>query len=159
MKKRECGSCTKCCEGWLFGQVKGQHFQAGRPCHFKGENGCTIYEDRPENPCKLYTCEWLVNKNIPEWMKPSSCNVIITKKQWKPGHYYWYVNEAGSKMDSVVLNWLFIMHSVYEIPLRVQVDGGWTNFGPKEFVSSSGLDGLQCVPMIGKSQMNNILNP
>lgn len=77
---RECNGCTACCEGWLSGEAHGHYFQPGRPCHFKCEGGCSIYEKRPENPCKTFICEWLVNPELPEWMKPSVSKVITMKK-------------------------------------------------------------------------------
>lgn len=138
---RECNGCTACCEGWLHGQSHGQYFQPGRPCHFKCETGCSIYENRPEQPCKTYSCEWLKNKDIPEWMKPNLSRVIITKRKYDGGEYL-EVHEMGKKIDSTVLNWLFVYHYTTDIPLRVQVNGGWNNFGPSEFLKSQ--SGIRC---------------
>ena len=139
IKQRECGNCTACCEGWLVGQSHGNYFQPGRPCHFKCETGCSIYEDRPEEPCKNYSCEWLNNDKIAEWMKPNLCGVIITKKDWKGGNYL-EINEMGKKIDATILNWLFTYHYSTDIPIRVQVSNGWYNYGPKDFLSEvSGL--------------------
>lgn len=131
---RKCDGCTACCEGWLHGQAEGQYFQAGRPCHFKCEKGCSIYENRPENPCRTYECEWKTNLEIPEWMKPNLSEVIITRRNWKNGEYL-EINEMGNTIKSVVLNWLFIHHCTTGVPIRVQVSGGWNNFGPKEFLN------------------------
>ena len=129
----DCKGCSACCEGWLFGEAHGHYFQAGRPCHFKCETGCSIYEKRPESPCKTYNCAWLEDENIPEWMKPNLSGVIITKRQWKNGDYL-EIHETGKKIDAVVLNWLFLYHYTTDIPIRVQVSGGWTNYGTKEFL-------------------------
>lgn len=127
---RECNGCTECCK-WLVAEAHGYYFQPGRPCHFKGESGCTIYKDRPE-VCKSYKCEWLVNSEIPEWMKPTLSKVLITKRKWSGGDYI-EVLECGEKIDSVVLNWLFMYHYMTSIPIRIQVDRGWNNYGPLEF--------------------------
>lgn len=140
--QRECNGCTACCEGWLFGESYNQYFQSGRPCHFKCENGCAIYEKRPENPCKSYNCEWLVNYDLPEWIKPNLSGVIITRREYGDKKTYLEVLEMGKKIDSTVLNWLFVYHYTTDIPLRVQVNGGWTNFGPKEFLKE--VTGIRC---------------
>jgi Fe-S-cluster containining protein len=88
---RECGTCTKCCEGWLMadiepeiipknrtagsiGDIHEQHIgggigiSPGRPCRFlnmdKDVNdglGCTIYEHRPYEPCQRFKCAWLLD--------------------------------------------------------------------------------------------------
>ena len=143
---RECNGCTACCEGWLDGQVQGHYFQPGRPCHFKCESGCAIYQQRPENPCRSFVCEWLVNLEIPEWMKPSVSKIIIKKKRWKGGEYL-SVMEMGEKIDSIVLNWLFIHHLSTNIPMRIQINGGFFNYGPPEFLNKFGIkeDKINCL--------------
>ena len=63
--KRECGTCTKCCEGWLTGEALGHNFYPGKPCHFLAVNkGCTVYAKRPKDPCSSYKCAWLANEDI-----------------------------------------------------------------------------------------------
>lgn len=133
---RQCDGCTACCQGWLHGTAHGQMFQPGRPCHFKSATGCTIYESRPDNPCKSFTCMWLQDISIPEWMKPNLCDVLITKGSWSGGECI-QVFEMGKKIDSIVLNWLFGYHYASGMPLRIQVAGGWNNYGPKEFLQES----------------------
>lgn len=81
---RECGTCTKCCEGTVHGQVFGEPFYKGRPCSFCLINqGCSVYEQRPDDPCRTFKCSWLVDDSIPEWMKPNLSNAIITIKSTK----------------------------------------------------------------------------
>ena len=77
---RSCGTCTKCCEGWLHGEVNGQQFYPGVPCVYLAGN-CTIYKNRPENPCKAFVCEWLADTSIPEWMKPDRSQVILIRHE------------------------------------------------------------------------------
>lgn len=134
---RDCNGCVACCEGWLTGESHGHYFQPGRPCFFKCESGCSIYEERPQDPCKNFNCEWLCNMEIPEWMKPNLSKVIITRFPWKNG-FYLTITEAGQKIDSVVLNWLFHYHYTTNIPIKVQVSGGWMNYGTKEFLDFIG---------------------
>jgi len=131
---RQCGTCTACCEGWLEGEAYGYNFFSGKMCHYKGENNCTIYKNRPEEPCKTYKCEWLVNHSIPEWMKPSLSKVIITKRL-KKGITYLEVIEAGQKIDSTVLNWLFVEHLKGTIPnLAYKVNNGQNYLGSQDFI-------------------------
>lgn len=136
--KRECGSCTECCRGWLTGEAHGHQFYPGQPCHFVGERGCSIYQDRPENPCKVFECEWLRNKEIPEWMKPDKCKVLMTTRNWSykgdPRGVYLDVYEAGLQMDSRVLAWLFAFYLNTGVPMRVQVAGSFRRYGNVEFL-------------------------
>lgn len=74
---RNCDGCTKCCEGYLTGEAFGHHFSPGNPCKFHNKKGCSIYEQRPYNPCKVFQCQWKSNLNIPEWLKPDKSGVII----------------------------------------------------------------------------------
>ena len=135
---RECGGCTACCEGHLFGQAHGLQFYAGRPCHFKGKDGCTIYKDRPEDPCKTFKCAWLVDDRsvFPEWMRPDKSGVIVQVKYWgeNKDKQYLYISECGEPVRSEILNWIFTFHVTSQIPISVQVNRGWTNYGPIEFI-------------------------
>lgn len=78
--ERNCDGCTVCCDGWLAGKVNEHYFYPGQKCHYVSDIGCTIYEDRPYIPCKKYKCGWLVDKEIPEWMKPSNIQAVINVK-------------------------------------------------------------------------------
>ena len=139
--KRECGDCTACCQGWLSGVVNDREFYPGMPCHFKGCNGCSIYEDRPESPCKTYSCEWLKNDNVPEWMKPSESGVIITTKDWThpdgSKQVFLEILEMGKKIDSTVLNWLFRTYLRTQVPMKIQIEGGYNWYGTNEFFEST----------------------
>jgi hypothetical protein len=80
---------------------------SGKPCYYLGE-GCSIYADRPKDPCQDYTCAWLDDDEFPMWMKPDVSNVIVTKKTHPtdPSLTYYDVTETGETMDSRILNWL-----------------------------------------------------
>lgn len=76
--KRECGSCTKCCEGHITATIRGQEVSPGKPCFLlQIGKGCTDYDNRPENPCKLFECEWLSNPEVPDWLYPDKSGVMI----------------------------------------------------------------------------------
>lgn len=78
MSNKNCGTCTKCCEGTLKLIVHGEKVSNGKPCPLLNINsGCSDYENRPAMPCKTYRCVWLKNNNIPEHFKPNNVNFII----------------------------------------------------------------------------------
>lgn len=139
---RACGDCTKCCEGWLAGVVHGRRMHRGSGCHFL-EKSCTIYEARPENPCKSYDCAWVADGTFPGWMKPSLSNVIITKRLMqvptsvgmKKLEYY-DVIEAGSIIDSQVLNWLVHWALESSANLSYELDGKVYLIGSSQFKDS-----------------------
>lgn len=134
---RTCGSCTACCEGWLSGEAYGHKFFHGMPCFYKNNTGCSIYENRPDHPCKTYKCAWLCYpETFPEWMKPSESKVLMNVSEHS-GHLFLNLIEMGQKMDSKVLSWTIMQYLQGNLPnLRWQVDGVWYTLGSKEFVKS-----------------------
>lgn len=138
---RECGSCTKCC-GWLIGEAHGHKFWPGRKCHFVTSSGCSIYEKRPERPCKSFKCVWLGDDNfpisvdtIPMWMKPDQTDIIMI---WKPNEdpdlSYIQVIEAGSFMKADVLSWIIHYALNNNLNISYQVNGGWNKIGNQKFL-------------------------
>jgi len=122
--KRTCDSCTKCCQGTLTGKAYGHDFAPGKPCFFVGEKGCTIYADRPENPCVSFKCEWLAADYLPMWMRPDLSKVIAVRRQFDDGEWL-ELYESGQKMDSGVLSWILIWAANNKKNVRYQIDGGW----------------------------------
>lgn len=137
---RECGSCTKCCEGFLAGEALGKTFYKGKPCHFVaiGKN-CTIYKDRPINPCQTYECMWKKTDVLPVWMKPSEINTIIDERTTDNGIYFINVVEAGSKIDSKVLTWLVEYSLQNNINIFWEVDNGKHWIGSDDFCQEMSL--------------------
>lgn len=101
-----------------------------------GEKGCTIYENRPDNPCKSYKCHWLENTEIPEWLKPNRANVIITKRFFQ-GFEYLEILEAGSKMSVETLTWLMTYCLNKNVNIKYNINTGFYKFGDPNFVSSN----------------------
>ena len=133
--KRECGSCTACCDGWLSGQAHGYHFYPGRPCHFKGAGCCSIYPDRPESPCKAFECVWLSKAlvELPEWMRPDLCGSIVLAQEWQDKQYSLRIFETGKKIDSNVLSWFFELYFAHEVCFSYQLQGVWHHIGSQEY--------------------------
>lgn len=137
---RICGSCTMCCQGWLYGEAYGHTFYPGKPCHFVCKDGCSIYEKRPENPCRLYKCAWKTDNFFPEWFRPDISDVICTWIKWKENEFYLEVVECGKKLDSKILSWLFINHINGFLPnFKYTLDGGVNFVGSNEFLCHMGV--------------------
>ena len=132
---RECGECTACCDGWLSGHAHGYNFYPGRPCHFKGAKCCTIYKDRPENPCKSFECVWLSKSlvELPQWMRPDLIGSIVLAHEWKPQEYSLRVFETGKKIDSNVLSWFFELYFTHKVCFSYQLQGVWYHIGSDEY--------------------------
>lgn len=135
-RNRQCGDCTECCTGTLHADIYGKFMDRGRPCHYLNK-GCTIYENRPQL-CKDYRCEWLKDDStiIPEWMQPNLSKVIITERIWgdRNQYTYWEIQESGQKIDSTVLNWVYMYVAANNMVANIQVDSRWYQIGPPEFV-------------------------
>lgn len=130
---RQCNGCSKCCEGYLSGEAYGHKFNNGINCYFLKNNSCTIYSTRPENPCKTYHCAWLLDKNIPEELKPSMCNVILTYRNAENISYLQAL-EAGQKIDSVVLSKIIQFAVTNNYNLEYQVDKKFYFLGHSDFI-------------------------
>ena len=132
---RECDGCAKCCEGWLSGEAYGHAFYKGRPCFFLNKT-CSIYDTRPDQPCRTFKCAWLSEDIFPHWMKPNLIDTIITHR--RSGNIEFYsVVEAGSKLDSKVLSWLVQWALNNKKNLMYYIEGGMNRIGSKEFLEMS----------------------
>jgi hypothetical protein len=104
--KRSCGECTKCCDGWLAGNIKGHQMYPGQPCFFVTKDGCSDYENRPQEPCKKFECLWKSQPEIfPAWMRPDRVGGIFTSQKIQ-GVEFVYLVECGTKLDYSALSWL-----------------------------------------------------
>lgn len=100
---RKCDGCTKCCEGWLKGTVYGHEMTLGKPCYFKENKGCKIYEFRPNDPCKTFSCEWK-NGSLPIDWKPNKIGIMAAKYLYQNKTFYAII-EAGSKHKDEVIQY------------------------------------------------------
>jgi len=136
---RECGDCGKCCDGRFKADILGIPMGNGIKCtYYDTKCGCTIYEDRPEHPCRSYNCEWLMNKDIPDWMKPTLSNVVISHKKHPTDDTlsYYDVMEHSKKMDSVVLNWVLRWALGNGKNIIYEVDGKLYTIGNPQFLET-----------------------
>jgi hypothetical protein len=134
--KRSCGTCTKCCEGYLPGSAHGITFYPGKPCHFVSiGKGCSSYANRPEDPCKTYKCSWISNDQIPEWMRPEYINAIIDERTVEEIPYL-NVKEAGSTLNAKVLTWLIQYAMSNNLNILWEVEGSKNTLGSSEFLNA-----------------------
>jgi hypothetical protein len=131
--KRECGSCTKCCDGTLTGEALGHKFFKGKPCHYVAlGKGCTVYANRPKHPCVEYKCVWLQNPDVPEWMKPNEVNALLNASNLN-GIPYINLLESGETLRSDVLTWTIQYAITNNLNLMWEVNGGKHWIGSPEF--------------------------
>ena len=135
--QRSCGDCTKCCEGYLTGSAHGHEFYPGRPCHFLSiGTGCTIYSQRPKEPCVSFKCEWLDNSELPEWLKPNQVNAIVMRKKLPDTEIeFLSLVEAGDTLDSRTLTWVLMYALRKQLNLMWAVDGAKNWIGTPEFLA------------------------
>jgi len=106
---------------------------AGSPCHFaKPGVGCSIYNDRPKEPCQTYKCLWMSDPETPEWIKPSLSGVIIDDSQ-VAGMSAIRVNEAGNKLPSEILSWAIKYAVANNRNIMWKIEGGMHWVGSAEF--------------------------
>ena len=132
MSERSCDGCAKCCEGWLHGEAYGHAFYKGRPCFFLNKT-CSIYDTRPDSPCRTFKCSWLAEDIFPHWMKPDLVNIIITKRQVEDIIYYEVV-EAGSTIEAKTLSWLIHWALNTKNNILYQIEGGFNRIGNETFL-------------------------
>lgn len=103
---KECNNCTKCCEGWLAGNIGGLPMHPGKPCFFVDINkGCKVYSGRPKNPCKDFLCAWIVIEEMPEQFKPDNSGVLAVKKK-NNGNPYIAIYKAPNNPTDEYISWI-----------------------------------------------------
>ena len=133
MSKRSCGTCTKCCEGWLEGEALGYKFGNGKACGAVTiGKGCNSYALRPKEPCATYQCGWMSNIDIPDWLKPDQSNVIINYAIIE-GVPFIRLIEAGQTLSSKALSWVLKYALSQQLNLAWAIDEELHWIGSMEF--------------------------
>jgi len=144
MSERICGPCTACCEGWLHS--KKLEMRPGHPCRHLKEQGCSIYPDRPEEPCVRFVCGWLQDaETYPDEMRPDRSGVImLTDRKW----HNWPVIRAvpaGRSVPEETREFLRQLAAQKQVPVifyeRLETDGEFTGrkmfaFGSRRFAEA-----------------------
>jgi hypothetical protein len=132
-RQRTCGSCTACCDGWVVGTIRGHEMKPGTPCHFRGEGTCTIYAERPQEPCRSFVCGWLAPASpFPEEFRPDRLGVMIIGTRWRDRRAY-ILRHAGRDPDEALLAWMRAFSVRTGAPFFYEQAGERFGFGPPEF--------------------------
>jgi len=131
--QRECGGCTACCDGWVAGVIEGHEMKPGTPCHFRGEHNCTIYERRPQYPCRDFVCGWLQpGSPFPSDWRPDQSGVMVISMKWR-GRDAYVLRSAGRDPDEAMLAWMRELSERTQRPFFYEVAGERFGYGPPEF--------------------------
>jgi len=130
---RECGECTRCCDGWVEGEIGGHRMHPGQACHFLDAGACTIYDQRPQSPCRSFVCAWLMpGSPLPEHFRPDRIGVIVVPTRWRGAPAFILV-PAGNDPDPAMLDWLRGYAQTARLPFFYSQRGERYGFGPPEF--------------------------
>jgi hypothetical protein len=130
---RQCGECTACCDGWVVGVVEGHEMKPGTPCHFRGDHCCSIYERRPQHPCRDFVCGYLqAGSPFPEQFRPDRLGVLIISMKWR-GRDAYLLRSAGRDPDDNLLAWMRDFSVRTGRPFFYEQGGERFGFGPAEF--------------------------
>jgi SEC-C motif-containing protein len=131
-QRRQCGTCTVCCGGWIEATIYGHEMKPGHPCRFRGDGCCTIYPRRPDF-CRTFTCGWLQpGSPFPEDFKPDRLGVLIVPIQWR-GRTAYILRSAGRDPDEATLQWMREFSVGTGCPFFYEQGGERFGFGPQEF--------------------------
>ena len=131
--RRSCGECTACCDGWLAGTIYGHEMKPGVPCHFVTAGGCSIYERRPESPCRNFVCAWAEqNSPFAAAFRPDLLGVIIIKTAWR-GRDAYLLRSAGRDASAELLAWMQRFSETTGRPFFYEAAGEKFGFGPPAF--------------------------
>lgn len=135
LSQRRCGSCTACCDGWLQIEVRGNKVSRGTPCPFNSGHNCSIYAERPEDPCRRFICGWLATHSpLPEWMRPDQAGMILLPAQFRWNDFAVDVAVSiGESPKTKALTWLKGFCEAHRRPLLYQIGTNWHAFGPQAF--------------------------
>jgi hypothetical protein len=132
-QQRECGPCTACCDGWVVGTIRGHEMKPGTPCHFRGEHCCTIYAERPQEPCRSFVCGWLApGSPFPESFRPDRLGVMILRTRWRERPAF-ILRSAGRDPDEALLGWMRSYSAQSGAPFFYERSGERFGFGPPQF--------------------------
>lgn len=108
----------------------------GAPCPIlQIGKGCGEYENRPQNPCRGFQCEWLRQPDVyPEEMRPDKIKTIFSLQEVN-GIPYLRLTEAGERLDAEVLSFAIKLALLNRANIYWEVDGKIHWFGNKDFVT------------------------
>lgn len=78
---KTCDGCVACCNGTLNITIEKEEVNRNHPCSkiCLDKKNCSDYNNRP-SVCSIFKCLWLTQDDIPEWLKPSNCGMLLLKR-------------------------------------------------------------------------------
>ena len=105
----------------------------GVACHFRGDHACTIYERRPQHPCRDFVCGWLqASSPFPEEWRPDRIGVMVIPMKWR-GHTAYVLRSAGRDPDAALIAWMEAFAHRTGAPFFYEIAGERFGFGPEDF--------------------------
>lgn len=133
---RTCADCTKCCEGWLSANILGEEMFPGKPCQFVASGvGCTIYKDRPKDPCKTFECAWRATDYVPLEFSPVNTGQIVVPYQLDGVNFLSAVF-AGKELQPDFLSWFVTFAVGRQLNVEWSIDGQLYALGSQEFMEA-----------------------
>ena len=129
---KTCGTCQRCCDGTYTDTINGHVMGNGKPCYFLAKDGCSIYEDRPEKPCKEYKCLWLEYDEVPDFMKPENSGALIDTRSGSNGRPYVLIEGSESSYSAEVFFYAMEFAQKRNMPLAYKRGNGFSFMGNKE---------------------------
>ncbi len=131
---KTCGTCTECCNGTLVGKAFNERFFPGKPCIAISLNkGCSRYEDRPLM-CSSFSCAWLDDPDMPDWMKPEFSNAIITSEEVEGVTYMTFRESSYRKTTTeVVVYFLELVALKKAVIKRMYINNNYVNLEGEVF--------------------------
>ena len=113
--------------------IRGHAMRPGTPCHFLGATGCTIYDERPHDPCRTFFCAWRLQGNpFPDAFRPDRIGAIVLALRWRDRVAYCLVTD-GREPDAGMLDWMRAHSSATGTPFLVRLAGRDRAYGPLKF--------------------------
>lgn len=128
---KSCGTCQKCCDGTYVGVINGHLMGNGKPCFYLTKDGCGIYEDRPELPCKIFKCLWLEYEDVPDYMKPEVSNVLTDIRSISDGERYMLLENQDDEYPAKVLIYAMNFCKERDMPLVYKYNGSFVFLGDR----------------------------
>jgi hypothetical protein len=108
----------------------------GKPCQFVSPGvGCTIYKDRPKDPCKTFECAWRATDYVPIEFSPVNTGQIVVPYQLD-GINFLSVVFAGKEIQPDFLSWFVTFAVGRQLNVEWSIDGRLYALGSQDFMEA-----------------------